>query len=830
MDKKYDHVQSQELAQQLWQSNKTYKMENNPGPIYSIDTPPPTISGSLHIGHVFSYTQTDIIAHYKRMSGFSVFYPFGFDDNGLPTERFVEKKLEINAHSLTRSEFIKLCLQETAQVETQFQVLWQQIGLSVDWDLCYSTIDNRSRYISQASFIELYKKGFIYRKEEPALYCTTCRTTVAQAELEDAPKSSYFNDIIFKTTHGNNQLIIGTTRPELLSSCVALFYHPEDSRYTHLKGQTAQVPIYNYSIPILEDTEVDPDKGTGLVMCATFGDKTDITWFKKYKLPYRQSIGLDGKWTEHTGPLANMRVATARETILKILEEQQLLLVKKAITHNVNVHERCKKEIEYLVLPQWFLLILPFKQEFLELADNINWYPSFMKARYKNWVENISWDWCLSRQRFYGIPFPVWHCTECKEVIIPELADLPLDPQEAKPKTACTKCGSQSLIPDTDVMDTWNTSSLTPYICMSLYTNSLEQPFNLEHAQHFIPMSMRPQAHDIIRTWAFYTIVKAWMHNKTIAWKNIVISGHVLSTEKEKISKSQGNSPLAPESLLKNYPADAIRYWTASGTLGHDMAFSETQLSIGQKLLVKLWNAFKFAYQYLEHYQPQEQTPEHLGTLNQWLLHNASACYHNYTKYFEVNEFGLALDAVEKFFWNDLCDNYLELIKDQLTNPANYTTQEVQATLWTLYNVGLRILQLYAPFVPHVTETIYGFIYQKHMDSLSIHQTRFTQTQKVYNFPESVSTIAVVLELIGQVRRLKTEAQISLRTDIETLTICSTNPELHALLRTHEALIKGVTKAITIAYTQDCSLSSGMQQQEEKWYAHVAVEYKQQKA
>jgi valyl-tRNA synthetase len=380
MDIKYDHIKSEQSAQQKWQKEQTYKAELNPGPLYSIDTPPPTVSGALHIGHIFSYTQTDIIARFKRMSGFSVWYPFGFDDNGLPTERFVEKKRGISAHTMTRSAFIALCLEETHMVELQFKELWQRMGLSVDWDMCYSTISPSVRKISQESFIRLFNKGFIYRSYEPALYCPTCHTSVAQAELDDAQKPSQFNTIVFKASDGSD-LLIATTRPELLPACVAVFYHPSDIRYQHLKGLKAKVPLFDIEVPILTDDHVDPQKGTGLVMCCTFGDKQDIAWYKQFKLPYKQVIDLEGRWKENTGFLAGLKATQARSTVVEKLKEQGLLKEQKSITHVVNVHERCKQEIEYIALSQWFLNILDHKNTFLELAETIDWYPTFMKTR-----------------------------------------------------------------------------------------------------------------------------------------------------------------------------------------------------------------------------------------------------------------------------------------------------------------------------------------------------------------------------------------------------------------------------------------------------------------
>jgi valyl-tRNA synthetase len=489
MDKQYNHQIAEQDAHDKWHREKTYSLANNPGPLFSIDTPPPTVSGNLHIGHIFSYTQTDILARFARMDGKSVFYPFGFDDNGLPTERYVEKKLEISAHKLSRSEFIKLCLQETHEAEEQFKKLWQRMGLSADWDNCYSTISDTSRKISQESFLRLLEKKYVYRQDEPALYCTTCRTSVAQAELDDAEKPSVFYTIEFEVgchpetgckigengcefgrgitqspDHKPEKIFIATTRPELLGACNAIFYHPDDKRYQHLAQAWAQTPLFGHCVPILADEKVNPEKGTGLVMCCTFGDKTDVEWYKKYK-PffglYSQVIGLDGRMKSNSLDidLNGLTVTQGRAKMVEELEKRGLILDKKPIMHTVNVHERCKKEIEILMLPQWFLNLKDHKKKFIELADQINWYPAHMKSRYINWVENIGWDWCLSRQRFYGIPFPVWHCKNCQTIIPARIDQLPIDPQETPYTSACPECKSTDIVPDTDVMDTWNTSA-----------------------------------------------------------------------------------------------------------------------------------------------------------------------------------------------------------------------------------------------------------------------------------------------------------------------------------------------------------------------------------
>lgn len=821
MDKKYAHEQCEKDAQQKWDRELTYAQEHNSGPLYSIDTPPPTVSGALHIGHIFSYTQTDIIARYKRMSGYSVFYPFGFDDNGLPTERYVEKKLNIHAPALPRSEFINLCLEESHKAEQEFKNLWQRMGISADWRYTYSTISDLSRKISQESFIRLYKKGYIYRKFEPALYCTTCRTSVAQAELDDVEQSSHFNDISFKL-QDNTELIIGTTRPELLPSCVALFYNPHDNRYKHLEGKKAIVPLFGYEIPILADNIVQPEKGTGLVMCCTFGDKTDILWFKKYNLPYKQSIGLDGKFTNTTPIIAGLKVNEARKTIIEELKNKGLLRNQKPITHAVNVHERCKKEIEYIALSQWFLNILDYKQEFLKCVEKISWFPEFMKSRYINWVENLHWDWCLSRQRFYGIPFPAWHCSNCNEILLADIASLPVDPQEIKYPSSCPTCKSNNIVPDTDVMDTWNTSSLTPYICYALFANTTNV-FTDKVSNKFIPMSMRPQAHDIIRTWAFYTIIKTTMHNATIPWHDIVISGHVLSDNKEKLSKSKDQNKLAPETLLQAYPADAIRYWTSSGGLGHDIAFSESQLKIGLRLITKLWNAFIFTKEHITSVTNPHQQSAELGVLNEWLLHQASECFTLYQKQFNAHEFSLALNALEQFFWNDFCDNYLELVKHQLFNTQEYSKESVEATQWTLYNVGLRILQLYAPYLPHVTETIYGHIFSRTEKIDSLHQTKFENIQKKYSYTQSAQEISYALIAIAHVRKLKTEKKLSLKTTLQALTIFAQNQNILDILAKHTQLIKGVTQADIIVYKQGKINISLLENSNNQWHAQIEI-------
>jgi valyl-tRNA synthetase len=804
LEPQYDHTRHESEAQTLWRNEKTYHFVPDAAKkTFSIDTPPPTVSGSLHIGHVYSYTHADLIARYKRMKGFNVFYPMGFDDNGLPTERFVEKKNATKAHLIKRSDFIDLCLKETETVEKLFEHLWQQLGLSIDWTTVYSTISAPVRRVAQYGFLDLYKKGLIYRKEEPALYCTTCRTSVAQAELDGAEVATTFNNIVFKTQTGE-ELIIATTRPELLPACVAVFYHPEDSRYKHLQGAFAVTPIFEKLVKIIPDEKVDPAKGTGLVMCCTFGDVTDIHWFKTHKLPFAQVIGLDGKWTNAAGPLAGLTVHEARKKILELLATNEALREQKSITHNVNTHERCKQEIEYQILSQWFVKILDHKEEFLALADKINWYPSFMKTRYRDWVSNLNWDWCISRQRFFGIPFPAWHCQGCGHTVIADAGTLPIDPQEQLPPGGhCPKCNSSNLQADTDVMDTWNTSGHTPHI-LTKWPDAPREGVEM-------PMSMRPQAHDIIRTWAFYTIIKAYYHNNTIPWHDIVISGHVLAGKGEKISKSKENSKMTPEGLLNSYPADVIRYWSACGRLGTDTAFSENQLKIGQRLVTKMWNAFRFINEHVDLQNVDNKLVQ--NPLNQWMLDNLSSTYSRYQAAFDSYEYQNALEVAERFFWQDFCDNYLELVKDQFFNPEKYTAHVLAETKFALSEAGFALLQLFAPFMPHLTESLYQSLYKNSYKASSLHLTLLDNKRFGYSFANSKTLINLVLDIVARSRKLKSEKQISLKTELAQLTI-NVEEAVIEQLKTQQALIAGITKAKVISYQAGICQAPSLEQTE----------------
>ena len=753
MEKTYDWKKSEKELQKLWNKNKIYAFDKkSKKKIYSIDTPPPTISGSIHMGHAFSYTHADIIARYKRMNNLNVFYPFGFDNNGLPTERLVEKEKNVQAKKMPREEFNKLCLQVSKEYENRFKEFWGNLGLSVDWNLLYSTIDQKVIKLSQRSFIELYKKKREYRKEAPTIWCPECQTAIAQVELEDKELSSTFNDVLFEVE--GKHIIIATTRPELLSSCVAIFVHPDDERYQYLIGKEAKVPLFNYKVPILADKKVDPEKGTGIVMSCTFGDLADIDWWYAYNLPLRISIRTDGFMDKIARKYEGLAIKEVRKQIIEDLRKNKLLTSQKNIKHDVNVHERCGTEIEFLVTKQWFIKYLDLKKEFLVLGRKLNWHPKHMKVRYDNWVYGLKWDWLISRQRYFGVPFPVWYCKKCHEVILAEDKQLPVDPLINKPEKKC-KCGSKEFIPEKDVMDTWATSALTPYINAKWKED--EKTF-----KKIFPMDMRPQAYDIINFWLFNTVVKSYLHNKKLPWKDVVISGHGLDQYGRKMSKSKGNI-IDPIKLLERYPADAIRYWATSSKLGDDLAYQEKDVETGVKTIIKLWNASKFSFSHLNDFRKEKIK---LEFFDRWVLSKLNRIINESTKDLEKYEYHKLKMLVSNFFWSTFSDNYLEIIKDRLYNPDRRGKESRKSAQYTLYHSLLGILKLYAPIMPFITEEIYLGYYLGKEKTKSIHISDWPKVDKkmIDNKIEKIGDRAV--KIISNVRKFKSENNKSLKAEI----------------------------------------------------------------
>ena len=762
MDQKYDFHKTEKELEELWAQQGVYRYRHGKrGPVFSIDTPPPTVSGKLHIGHVFSYTQAEMIARFKRMQGYDVFYPFGFDDNGLPTERLVERDEKIRAHMVPRSVFREKCLTTVARYEEEFRRLWQRLGFSVDWSLQYQTVSDSSRKISQKSFIELAKSHKAYMKESPVLWCTECRTSIAQAELETRECETAFNYLSFETPLGG--LPVATTRPELLAGCVCVFVHPGDARYQRYIGQQARVPLYDIQIPVLAEETVDTDKGTGAVMCATFGDSADMEWCQKHRLPYRKIILPDGRIREDIAFIGGMKVREARAHIIGLLQEKGLLQKQETLRHMVAIHERCGKDVEFIPSRQWYIDVLSEKEHFLQAADEIRWHPEHMKNRYRIWVENLKWDWCISRQRYFGVPFPVWYCKDCQQPVFAEESQLPVNPMESRPLRPCS-CGCDSFVPEEAVLDTWATSSVTPLINRELAGSQ-----DSAGSPELLPMSMRSQAHEIIRTWAFYTIVKSLYHTGQSPWRDIMISGYVLAKPVEKISKSKSNGGASPMELIETHSADAIRYWAANSRLGTDTFFSAEELKISRRFLQKLYNSARFVLLQLEDYsKPAQYDESGLLPVDRWILQRVSETTLRATQLLEDYEIGQARHEIDNLFWRDFCDYYIEIVKERLYQPQKHGAASRYSGQTAVYYGFLGILKLYAIYTPYMTEYLYQSFYRKYENTVSLHLTLWTAGP----IQEDCLAFGAHLEsVIARVRKEKSEKQMSMKDSIPELII-----------------------------------------------------------
>jgi valyl-tRNA synthetase len=759
LPKVYDPNISEKKWQEYWEKSQVYKFdrEDTEKEIYSIDTPPPTVSGQMHLGHSFSYSQNDFIARYHRMKGKNVFYPYGTDDNGLATERLIEKLKNVRSVNMKRSEFIKLCLETLDEIRPGFVQDWKNIGMSCDFSLLYSTINDHCRRISQWSFIDLYRKGREYRKESPSIWCPECQTAIAQVELEDKELPSAFNDLLFKVD--DEDLVIATTRPELLSSCVAVFVHPDDKRYKKFLGKKAVVPIFGHAVPVLADERADPEKGTGAVMCCTFGDQRDIEWYKAHNLPLRISITKDGRMTDMAGEYTGLKIKQAREKIIEALREKQFLREQKQITHAVNVHERCQTPVEILNTKQWFIRYLDLKDQFLQNGAEMKWYPAHMRIRLDNWINGLQWDWCISRQRHFGVPFPVWYCSKCDEIILADEKELPVDPIEDKPPVKKCKCGSTEFFPEKDVLDTWATSSLSPQLAGELIKGT-------PNHKRVYPMDLRPQAHDIITFWLFNTLVKGQLHFNKNPWKEVMVSGWALDPRGKKMSKSKGNV-IHPQEMIQKYSADALRFWAAGSKLGDDLPFQEKDLVTGKKMINKMWNASKFAIMHLADFNYEKHE---LETMDKWLLSRLQTLIRNCTNYLDNYEYSRAKQEIEMFFWN-FCDNYLEIAKDRLYNSANYHEGAKESAQYALYEAVLNILKLSAPIMPFITEEIYHLYFAEKEGKKSIHLAKWPLHNETLIDKDAEKAGDYAVSIISAVRKFKSEKSLSLKHELSHLII-----------------------------------------------------------
>jgi len=809
--------------------------------VFAIDTPPPTVSGSLHAGHALSYTHTDIIARYQRMRGKAVLYPMGWDDNGLPTERRVQNYFGVrcdpdlaydpgfepparppeHAVAVSRPNFIELCQRLTAQDERAFEQVWRTLGLSVDWSRTYTTIDDRSRRASQRGFLRMLARDQAYQQDAPTLWDVDFRTAVSQAELEDRERPGAYHRIRFPLAHapddggtGAEAVEIETTRPELLPACVALVAHPDDGRYRPLFGRHAVTPLFGVRVPLVAHELADPEKGTGMAMVCTFGDTTDIVWWRELHLPTRTVVGRDGRlepvpwgapgWESDDpaaalrayGELAGTTVRQAQARIVELLRDAGALIGEpKPITHPVKFYERGERPLEIVSSRQWFVRTLAMRDRLLELGDELRWHPPFMAHRFRAWVEGLNGDWNISRQRFFGVPFPVWYEVDDDGTLrydrrlVPDESRLPLDPSTDVPDgyRADQRGQPGGFAGDPDVMDTWATSSLTPFIVAGWE----EDPALFARV---FPLDLRPQAHDIIRTWLFSSVVRAELECGQLPWSDAAISGFVVDPDRKKMSKSKGNVT-TPLPLIEQHGADAVRYWAAGGRLGADAILDEGQMKVGRRLAIKILNASIFVLGRLAEGGDRGAVTE---PLDRDVLRRLGGVVRDATAALDNYDHTRALEITETFFWA-FCDNYLELVKGRAYGGGDDPAAgSARAALSLAISVQLR---LFAPFLPYVSEEVWSWWQEG-----SIHHARWPVAE-IDVLPAIAADLAVdaaprhrdgwgeapvldvTSDVLAAIRKEKTAQRRSMRARVARLTVTDDPERLERLAQARRDLL-----------------------------------------
>ncbi len=769
LPKNYDPNEIEPKWQKFWLDEKIYKYElDEKRPSYAIDTPPPFTSGTLHLGHVLSHTWIDIVARYKRMTGYNVLFPQGFDNHGLPTELKVEKEFGISKDE--PEKFLQKCVEWTWQAIEAMRNQFIRIGYSADWDLEYHTMDDWYKAAVQKSLIEFYKKGLLYQAEHPVYWCPRCRTSLAKAEVGYVEEDGYLYYIKLPLADGSGHVPIATTRPELMPACVAVFVHPEDERYKDVVGKKVKLPIFEREVPVLADEDVDPSFGTGAVYNCTYGDEQDVVWQKRYNLPVIIAINEDGTMNENAGPYAGLKTEEARKKIAEDLEKMGLLYKKEKIRHRVLRHtERssCMAPIELLPKKQWFIKVKDFTDEIVKVAKEINWYPEDMFLRLKDWAESMDWDWVISRQRVFGTPIPFWVCDN-GEVILPDEKDLPVDPRFDKPPRKCSD-GSEPK-PVTDVLDCWVDSSITPLIITRWHEAIKGDEEAKRWFEHNFPTALRPQGTDIIRTWAFYTIFRTYMLTGEKPWRDILINGMVAGPDGRKMSKSYGNV-VAPDEVIPKYGADALRLWTALAPPGEDHPFKWETVDYNFRFLQKVWNIYRFAERHLEDFDPA-RAPEELEPLDRWILSRLHRLIKFATEEMERYRFNLLTRELITFVWHEVADDYIEMIKYRLYGDDEESKLKAKAALYELlYNLML----LLAPFVPHITEELYQNLFRERIGAKSVHLLDWPKFRKDRIDEEAEKLGELAREIVGAIRRYKNSHGLALNAKLKHVAIYATD-------------------------------------------------------
>jgi valyl-tRNA synthetase len=790
LPKRCNIIEIEEKWQKKWEEMGIYHFDWNDHsrPTFSIDTPPPYPSGDFHMGNVLNWTYFDILARYKRMRGFNVYFPQGWDCHGLPTEVEAEERYGIKKTDVPPEKFREICEE---LVEKYIQIMKKAIkrlGCSIDWATEYRTMNPDYWRRVQLSFIILYNKGFIYRGTHPINWCPRCETAIADAEVEYESRKSKLSYIRFPLEEGNF-LTIATSRPELIPACVTVAVNPHDERYRRYIGKKIRVPTTKRTVQIITDEMVDPGFGTGVVMICTYGDKADVKTVRKHGLPIIMCIDEKGKMTANAGKYAGLTVEEAKKAIIRDLEKEGLLEKTEPLDQEVGVCWRCKTPIEILEREQWFMKTRILTEQVEKNALEVKWYPDYMKYRLVDWAKSLDWDWVISRQRVFATPIPIWYCKKCGKTILAEPEWLPIDPRINPPKIKqCPKCGNTQFTPEKDVLDTWFDSSLT----CAVHAGWPDRP----DWRRLFPADVHPSGIDIIRTWAYYLMVRHLALFNEKPYKSCLINGMVLGSDGRKMSKSLGNYIATPE-VFDKYGADATRQWAAAGgATGSDIPFRWPDVEYGWRFLIKLWNAARFVGNQLKDYEPTLKGK--LQVLDEWLLTKLEKTTAKVTEALEKCQFNIALEEIRSFTWHILCDNYIEAVKDRLYKPEKYGEEKKNAAQYTLYTALYRILQLLAPICPHLTEEIYYVFYRQRMKHRSIHVSPWPTPRKEMINEKAERHGNLLIAMINAVRRDKAERRMPLNTLIKKLTIYAGNAENAESLHLGKEDLAGTCKAENI--------------------------------
>jgi valyl-tRNA synthetase len=740
VSKEYNFARVEERWVKGWDSSVYHFDWESKKPQYIIDTPPPYPTGSFHIGNALNWCYIDFAARYKRMRGYNVMFPQGWDCHGLPTEVKVEETHHITKNQVPREEFRRLCEQLTLEAIERFHQSMSRLGLSIDWSNEYITMKPEYYVKTQASFVQMYHRDQIYRENHPVNWCPRCGTAIAFAEVEYDSRSTTMNYMRFSA--GEGFVEIATSRPELLPACVAVAVNPDDMRYRKYIGKTVRVPLFDYDVPVLADPVVDPSFGTGIVMICTFGDRQDVRWWMEHHLPLRQAIDREGRLTEIAGPYAGLSVDETKKKIIQDMKDQEIIFRQEPLEQNVGLCWRCKTPIEILSERQWFVRIDP--EEIKRTADSIEWIPPHMQVRLKNWADSVEWDWCISRQRIFATPIPVWYCRSCGEVLVAKEEWLPLDPNQTAPPVKC-QCGSDDFLPEQDVLDTWMDSSISALAVAGWRARPDVR----------MPTQLRPQGHDIIRTWAFYTILRTKALEGVKPWETILINGMALGEDGHKMSKSLNNF-IRPEEVFETHGADALRQWAAlGGAPGNDIMFQWKEITAASRFQQKLWSIYRFAAPLMA------ATGEPPGQVDRWLQGELDLLIKTTTVAMDRFSFDEAIKAIRAFAWEVLADNYIELVKARLYGPDGPQKRAAQNTLYTAIETLSRLL---APFAPFLSEEIYHSLTGE-----SVHLQRWPQASGTAVDPAGLA----IKEIAAALRRYKAERGLALNSPLPGIVVYS---------------------------------------------------------